>query len=81
MATSLTGISLRQALCPLLVLAFLLPGVLLAQFTFVTNNGAIAITGYYGPGGVVEVPAATNGYPVTAIGDAAFEGKSSVTSV
>jgi hypothetical protein len=38
-----------------------------AQYTFVTNNGAITITGYSGFGPVMSVPATTNGYPVTSI--------------
>ena len=27
-----------------------------AQFTYITNNGAITITGYTGPGGAVVIP-------------------------
>ena len=50
-----------------------LPMLTQAQFTFTTNNGAITITGYTGSGGTVVIPAATNGYPVTTIGVAAFE--------
>jgi hypothetical protein len=38
-----------------------------AQFTYVTNNGAITITGYYGPGGTLSIPGMTNGLPVVAI--------------
>ena len=45
----------------------LLPAVVQAQFTFTTNNGAITITGYTGPGGDVTIPNTTNGYPVTSI--------------
>lgn len=46
-------------------------------FTFVTNNGAITITSYIssyitGPGGEVDIPASTNGYPVTGIATNAF---------
>jgi len=52
-----------------------------AQFTYITNNGAIIITGYTGPGGPVTIPASTNGLPVTAIeGPAGFENKG-ITSV
>jgi hypothetical protein len=38
-----------------------------AQFRYVTNNGAITITGYYGPGGTLSIPGTTNGLPVVAI--------------
>src|SRR5208337_3783891 len=51
-----------------------------AQFTYTTNNGAITITGYTGPGGVVTVPGTLNGLPVASIGDFAFA-ESDVTSV
>ncbi|HEX3628726.1 MAG TPA: leucine-rich repeat domain-containing protein [Verrucomicrobiae bacterium] len=51
-----------------------------AQLACVTNNGAITITGYTGPGPTVTIPATTNGYPVTAIGNAAFR-NSSVTGI
>ena len=42
------------------------------DFTYVTNNGTIAITGYVGAGGALNIPAAINGYPVTSLGDHAF---------
>ena len=45
-----------------------------AQFLFTTNNGALTITGYTGISANLVIPAATNGYPITAIGDIAFEG-------
>ena len=60
-------------------LALLLPLAAQAQFTFVTNNGAITITGYAGSD-VVVIPAAIYGYPVTIIGYGAFAGHS-LTSV
>ena len=56
----------------LLALALLAAPAAQAQFTYTTNNGAITITGYNGPGGAVTIPSATNGLPVTAIGDFAF---------
>jgi hypothetical protein len=43
-----------------------------AQFTYATNAGAIAITGYTGSGGAVAIPASANGLPVTSIADYAF---------
>jgi hypothetical protein len=42
------------------------------QFNYITNNGAITITGYTGPGGAVNIPDQINGLPVTSIGDSAF---------
>jgi hypothetical protein len=56
-----------------LVLPLLLPGITQAQFTFTTNaDNTITITGYTGPGGMVTIPSATNGLPVTSIGSSAF---------
>jgi len=48
--------------------------VIEAGFHYVTNNGAITITAYGGPGGAVAIPATINGLPVTSIGDLAFDG-------
>ena len=62
------------------LLLMLLPAVVQAQFTFTTNNGAITITGYTGPGGTVIIPDTTNGYPVTSIGGGAFS-STNITSV
>src|SRR2546427_8197515 len=70
--------------CALGILISLLPALpthLQAQFNYVTNNGAITITGYTGAGGPVTIPSTTNGLPVTTIGDSAFYRKASVTSV
>jgi hypothetical protein len=61
----------RIRACFLAMLLLAAPAVL-AQFTYTTNNGAITITGYRGPGSVVTIPSATNGLPVTGIGDFAF---------
>jgi len=55
----------------LLLLA--LPIAAQAQFTYMTQNGAVTITGYTGPGGNVTIPSAINGLPVTSIGDEAFQ--------
>src|SRR5207249_8042551 len=65
----------------LALISIALPASVQAQFTFTTNNGAITITGYTGSGGDVVIPSATNGYPVTSIGDSAFLFNSGVTSV
>ena len=39
-----------------------------AQFTYTDNGGAVTITGYTGPGGVVAIPDTINTDPVTSIG-------------
>jgi hypothetical protein len=75
--------------CPLgrgqhLVLALLLllawAPVVHAQFNYTTNNGAITITGYTGPGGAVVIPDTITGLPVIGIGNNAFQ-FTSLTSV
>jgi len=63
------------------IMLWALPAVAQAQFTFVTNNGALTITGYSGPGGAVAIPGTNNGLPVTAIGADAFYNSVSITSV
>ena len=51
------------------------------DFTFITNNGAITITSYVGPGGAAVIPAVIHGRPVTGISDQAFSGDTNLTSV
>jgi BspA type Leucine rich repeat region (6 copies) len=63
------------------LLLLTLPAVVQAQFNYVTNNGTITITGYYGPGGAVTIPSTINGLPVTSIGSSAFYHCTSLTSV
>jgi len=58
-----------------------LPAAVQAQLIFTTNNGAITITGYNGPGGAVVIPATTNGLSVINIGNSAFQNRTNVTSV
>src|ERR1039457_4658587 len=68
-----TGMLIRGRILLLAaIISLALPATLQAQFTFVTNNGAITITKYTGPGRNAAIPAATNGYPVTSIGAGAF---------
>lgn len=50
-------------------------------FTYVTNNGAITIVGYSGPGGTVAIPGTITGLPVTTIGYGVFADNSSLTNV
>jgi BspA type Leucine rich repeat region (6 copies) len=64
-----------------LVLLLTLPAVVQAQFNYTTNNGAITINEYTGPGGAVTIPSTTNGLPVTSIGSSAFLFCTSLTSV
>ncbi len=52
-----------------------------SQFDFTTNEDAISITGYSGPGGNVFIPANINGFPVTTIGDSAFQSNTNIISV
>ncbi len=49
-------------------------------FTYRVENGTATVTGYRGDTAFVQVPAALDGYPVTKIGQRAFEG-SDVTVV
>jgi len=51
-------------------------------FDFTLANGQITIDAYTGSGTAsVQIPAAIAGYPVTAIGDAAFYGQTDMTAV
>jgi len=51
------------------------------KFACTTNNGAITITKYTGNGGAVTIPDTTNGYPVTSIGNDAFDECNGLISV
>jgi hypothetical protein len=64
-----------------LMLLLALPAVVQGQFNFVTNNGAITITKYTGPGGEVTIPDTTNGLPVTSIGNYAFTSCANLTTI
>jgi hypothetical protein len=70
---------IRTFLIALLLLASPIAGQ--AQYICTTNNGAITITGYTGPGGAVVIPATINGFPVISIGDYAFSDIYNLTSV
>jgi len=70
-----------KALILFLAVAALLPLVSNAQLAYITNNGAITITGSDGTSTNVVIPASINGYPVTSIGDGAFEECTSLTSI
>jgi hypothetical protein len=70
------------AVVSLLLLLWALPAVGQTDpFICTTNDGAITITGYTGPGGAVTIPSAINGLPVTDIGDDAFQGTTNLSSI
>lgn len=64
-----------------MLLAFAIPAVAQAQFTYSISNDTVTITGYSGPDDAVTIPDTIKGLPVTSIGDAAFyyRGLTSVT--
>lgn len=62
-------------------LGLALPAAVEAQFNYVTQNGAITITGYTGSGGTVTIPNSISSLPVTGIGNNAFSSISSLASV
>src|ERR1017187_1035026 len=70
----------RWCLLPLLLL-LALPAAVKAQFLYTTNNGAITITQYTGPGGDVTIPDTITGLKVATVGSTAFYQVSSLTSV
>jgi hypothetical protein len=78
-ATIRAGPFLHFTYALLLVLAW--PAIMQAQFTCITNNSAITITGYTGSGGNVIIPDRINGLPVTCIGSNAFVQRIDLTSV
>lgn len=63
----------RATKLAILLIASIFPFTGLAQLLFTTNDGVITITGYTGTNLNVIIPAVTNGYPVTIIGQSAFE--------
>jgi len=74
--------SARKLVQICLLSAVILPTAVNAQFDFTTNNdGTLNIEMYIGSGGVVDIPMTTNGLKVTSIGEAAFNIKTSLTSV
>lgn len=74
------ALALMSAAVLLLLLG--LPASLEAEdYTYTTNDGTLTITGYSGPGGVVNIPDTISGLPVTAIGDHAFAWHQELTSV
>ena len=66
-------------LLPLLLLT--LPAVAQARYSYTTNDGAIRITGYAGPGDAVTIPSTIDGLPVTSIGEFAFLGCEGLAAV
>lgn len=74
---------LRVLTCALAVVAFTIcvPKAMTADFTYVTNNNAITITGYNGSGGTVSIPADLDGFPVTGIQANVFAANAAITNV
>jgi hypothetical protein len=74
------GTACGTRLLPLLLLLSL-PAVVQGQWQYITDNGAITITGYTGSGGAVTIPSTITGLPVTSIGNSAFSYCTNLTSV
>ncbi|MDO4543767.1 MAG: leucine-rich repeat domain-containing protein [Clostridia bacterium] len=51
------------------------------DFLYTISDNQVIITGYWGPDAEFEVPSTIEGYPVTAIGNAAFSFRSDLTQV
>lgn len=64
-----------------LAACLLLPAAVQAQFLFTINNGAVTITGYTDTATSVVIPESLDGYPVTAIGPAAFMRNNGIDTV
>jgi hypothetical protein len=72
-----------------ILLLLIFPAAVQAQFTYTTNNSAVIITKYTGPGGDVVIPDTIVGLPVTTIEGSgsglaymgAFQGCNTLTSV
>ena len=65
----------------LLVAALAMPSMTQAQFNYTTSGSSATITGYYGTGGTVAIPATIDGYTVTGIGTEAFDDWTTITNV
>ncbi len=73
----------RAILAAFLFIAAVLPSQAqqFGDFTYTATATEVTITGYTGTGGVITMPSAIGGLPVTGIGSSAFKGYSSLTSV
>ena len=72
---------MRLLLTQTLSLVAILVEMQAQDFTFEISNGAVTITQYNGPGGLVTIPNYLAGLPVTSIGDYAFENRTNLTIV
>ncbi len=59
----------------------LAPKAMAGDFTYITNNNAILITGYSGSGGTVTIPDTLDGFPVTSIQANVFAANAGITNV
>ena len=75
--------TLGHAVLVLAVLLTLRPAIAqqFGDFTCTSNDAAITIIGYTGPGGSVTIPGTINGLPVTRIEDEAFLNRPNLTSI
>ncbi len=70
-----------------MVLTFIPPGVLttsavqVGTFIYSVSNSKVTVTGYVGIGGDLTIPGTYDGYPVTAIGEKAFDKLAGLKSV
>lgn len=75
----------RSGLVPIILVSLgLLTSVnadIYSDFTYTTNGASLTITGYTGPGGIVTIPDAIDGKPVTSIAGSAFANNTNLTSV
>ena len=51
------------------------------EFTYTVENNTVKITGYTGTGTDVVIPSFIDGLPVTSIGESAFEGNTTITTI
>ncbi|MEI6167195.1 MAG: leucine-rich repeat domain-containing protein [bacterium] len=64
-----------------LVLCAVTSSAITPDYTYITNNGSITITGYIGTNTAVTITNKINGLTVSCIGDSSFQYKTSLTSV
>ncbi|MEI6578470.1 MAG: leucine-rich repeat domain-containing protein, partial [Eubacteriales bacterium] len=66
---------------PSLVASTTINNIATEGFNYTVTNSAATITGYIGSGGAITIPKSLGGYPVTSIGNNAFQGCTTLTGV